>query len=182
MPGAHVVTVRVPRSTNYPNSGQLCDVLSTTTTTLTCRTRPHIPFNAGDVVATGMRASASPPGRVIVAHCHDAPQSDIGKEACWLRAVSNAAAARCVGTCTWAYSADVTGSVSGQLRQSVRSGSVVSVQGKRAHAFPPCLRAYMSLCWDIFFGRLGSLSCLQPAHPTLSRGMSCRGHSSDTQT
>ena len=139
---AHVVTVPVPRSTNYPNAVLLCDVLTASATEITCRTRPHAPSNAGDPVSTSGELKGSPAGSVTVAQCADRPESDIGKYTCWSRAVANSAAAECTSDCTWAYMSDETGVpahivggvlVNGTPGSRVVGGVTLTVNGSGAH-------------------------------------------------
>lgn len=106
-----MVTVPVPLSTSYPNAALLCDVLTANATTIICRTRAHMPTNAGD--AQPAVPAPSPASAVTLAHCSDKPESDTGKMACWARGVAQRRSAKCTGVCSFAYSAEDTPRVQG---------------------------------------------------------------------
>ena len=137
-PAAHVVTMPVPRSSNYPNAELLCDVLTASATALTCRTRAHKPVNEGDSVIRGGPAPSAA-GAVTVVNCRDAPQSDAMKFECWARNKQNRATAGCTGACAFAYRREDTATVNassvtvgGAPGATVAGGDAVGVTGTGA--------------------------------------------------
>ena len=178
--GAHVVAIAVPTSSNYPNAAILCDVLTASASSITCRTRSHLPSNAGDALPPTL--TPSPAAAITLAHCGDAPDSDTGKMACWARAVAQRRHATCAGDCTFAYSAEatprLTGFDPGSAGESgvVKGGDALVIHGTgvlasclldleaaKANVMPAyCMQLPVSSRW-------GRAECARCNHPPLAR-------------
>ncbi|GBG86808.1 hypothetical protein CBR_g42091 [Chara braunii] len=82
----NVVVVQVPKSASNPYGGVLCDITSSTTTELACKTRPHCASDGGVDDPEGLlcKHAPTPPDIVILNVCENAV-TDIQKLQCWVQ-------------------------------------------------------------------------------------------------
>ncbi|PNH07097.1 Fibrocystin-L [Tetrabaena socialis] len=132
--GKNVVFITVPVSTTWLNGLIPCDVTSATATQLRCRTRAHLAADAdaSDPFAKLVMPRSTPSAAVQVVVCGDdmSTSPDVLRFYCFFQPRAARASCRGLGGCDYAYSWDLTPSVSGVSPALAYPGDVLNVTGQ----------------------------------------------------
>jgi hypothetical protein len=130
---APLVYLPVPRSSTFPSLAVPCDVTSSTPTTITCITRPHLAADASatDPMAMAVQPRPSPAGLVRLALC-DASLTGVDRLVCAYEQqapVAGCTAGTGAGGCSFSYAWEATAAVLGAWPAAGAEGTVLTLAG-----------------------------------------------------